>query len=162
MIIRKIEQLEIELPEIQDVLSENIIEAKLQSAFTYSNGPFIVEDISFTLDCLNGLPGPLIKWFIKTIGTEGLTQITEKFDNPNATVKAMIGYAANIKDIKFFSGEIRGTVVQEKGNRGFGFDSIFKPLGYTKTFAEMTLEEKSSISHRKIALEKLKDYLKIS
>ena len=67
LIIPNLKQLNIDLPEIQELDPKKIIEAKLQSAFEHRSGEFIVEDTSLYLDCLNGLPGPLIKWFIKTI-----------------------------------------------------------------------------------------------
>ena len=69
-IIPNLKQLNIDLPEIQELDARKIIEAKLQSAFEHHAGEFIVEDTSLYLDCLNGLPGPLIKWFIKTIKNE--------------------------------------------------------------------------------------------
>lgn len=62
------EQLDIDLPEIQEIDAHGIIRAKLHAAFAHEEGEFIVEDLSFYLECLNGLPGPLIKWFLKTIG----------------------------------------------------------------------------------------------
>lgn len=60
-----------------------------------------------------------------------------------------------------FEGIVEGTIVQEKrGTAGFGYDPIFVPDGYTKTFAEMSLEEKNRISHRAIAFGKLVQFLK--
>ena len=70
-IISSVEQLDIDLPEIQDIDAQEIIRAKLEEAQKHHQGQFIVEDTSLYLDCLNGLPGPLIKWFMKTIGNDG-------------------------------------------------------------------------------------------
>ena len=56
----------------------------------------------------------------------------------------------------FFRGEIHGTITNErKGIEGFGYDPIFLPDGYTKTFAEMTTGEKNKFSHRALAIEKM-------
>ena len=55
---------------------------------------------------------------------------------------------------------INGTITREmRGSNGFGYDPVFMPDGFSKTFAEMSAEEKNSISHRKIALKKLLDFL---
>ena len=63
-----IKHIELDLPEIQDISPENIIIAKLEEAFKQKTGVcFIVDDTSLHMDCLNGLPGPLAKWFLKTI-----------------------------------------------------------------------------------------------
>ena len=59
-----------------------------------------------------------------------------------------------------FLGKINGNVTLEpKGSNGFGYDPIFIPENNIKTFAEMSLEKKNNISHRKIALTKLKSFL---
>jgi XTP/dITP diphosphohydrolase len=60
----------------------------------------------------------------------------------------------------FFEGAVEGTIRKENsGNGGFGYDPIFQPDGYDITFAEMSLDEKNSISHRAIAVEKLTEFL---
>jgi XTP/dITP diphosphohydrolase len=64
---------------------------------------------------------------------------------------------------KFFRGEIEGEVVfPPRGENGFAYDTVFIPNGYNKTFAELSFEEKNSIAHRYIALQKLKAYFKES
>ena len=63
-------------------------------------------------------------------------------------------------DVKFFEGMIRGNITHtRRGDNGFGYDPIFVPNGYTKTFAEMPFDYKNSISHRAIATKKLVEYL---
>ena len=66
-IIKNVEQLDIDLPEIQELDPHKIIQAKVAQAFTHHAGPFIVEDTGLYLDCLHGLPGPLIKWFMEAV-----------------------------------------------------------------------------------------------
>ena len=63
-------------------------------------------------------------------------------------------------DVIFFEGMIRGNITHtRRGDNGFGYDPIFVPNGYTKTFAEMPFDYKNSISHRAIATKKLVKYL---
>lgn len=158
-ILLEVERLDLDLLEIQEIDAREIIKAKLQEAFNHTQGEFIVEDTSLYLDCLNGLPGPLIKWFLKTIGNDGLVNLAEKFDNDRAEAKTIIGYAKNNEEIFFFEGIISGRIIRPRGESGFGWDSIFLPDGHDKTFAEMLLAEKNQVSMRRIALNKLKEFL---
>lgn len=155
-----IERLDIDLPEIQDIDAKEIIKAKLLEALNHQEAEFIVEDVSLSFDCLNGLPGPLIKWFMKTLDNQGLFNLVEKLGNNKAKAKAVIGYAKNREEIYFFEGLIKGKIVAPKGQSGFGWDPIFQPDGFSKTFAEMSLEEKNKISMRRMALNELKKFIK--
>jgi non-canonical purine NTP pyrophosphatase (RdgB/HAM1 family) len=160
-IIVDLNQFEFDLPEIQNIDPKIIIKAKFLEALKHKKGEFIVEDTSLYLDCLNGLPGPLIKWFLETIGNDGLYNIAKKLNNFKAEAKTVIGYAKNEKEIKFFEGKIKGRIVSSKGKQGFGWDPIFKPDGFDKTFAEMSAKEKNKISMRRVASNKLKQHLKV-
>jgi non-canonical purine NTP pyrophosphatase (RdgB/HAM1 family) len=159
-LIPNLEMLEMDLPEIQETNARHIIEAKLKEALKKKKGAFIVEDTSLCLDCINGLPGPLIKWFVEKIGVEGVYNIANKFGNTKAKAVTMIGYAKNPKEIHYFEGCIEGELVAPTGTTGFGWDSIFKPEGYVKSFQQMTREEKGKISMRAIAAKKLNSFLK--
>ncbi len=158
-ILGEVEQLDIDLPEIQEIDAKEIIKAKIQEAFNHQQGEFLVEDTSLYLDSLNGLPGPLIKWFLKTVGNEGLFNIADKLGNLKAQAKTIIGFTKNNEEIYFFEGEVKGKIVSPRGDNGFGWDKIFEPDGFLKTFAEMSLEEKNEVSMRRIALNKLKEFL---
>ena len=68
------EQSDIDLTEIQSVDPKEIIEHKLNEAKKHMKGNLVVEDTSLYFEALNGLPGPLIKWFLKTVGNEGLAK----------------------------------------------------------------------------------------
>jgi non-canonical purine NTP pyrophosphatase (RdgB/HAM1 family) len=152
-------QLEIDLPEIQEIDARAVIKEKLLEALKRHQGGFVVEDTSLYFECLNGLPGPLIKWFLKTIGNEGLFKLVQGFGNPTAQAKTMIGYAKSADDIHYFEGIIEGTVVAPRGETNFGWDPIFQPAGHDRTFAEMSRDEKNSISMRKMAFTKLRGFV---
>ena len=156
-LIPEVEQLSIALTEIQDADPHVIIKAKLKEAAAHNRGAYIVDDTSLSFDALNGLPGPFIKWFLEKLGREGLADTVHKLGNNKATAKAIIGYAKG-DDLRFFEGTVAGTIVSPRGNT-FGWDPIFVPDGYSKTFAEMGTEEKNRISHRTQAVRKLKEYL---
>ena len=156
-ILGDVEQLKVDLPEIQDIDSRNIIKGKLLAGFAHHPGPFMVEDTSLCFDCLNGLPGALIKWFLKTMDRPGLWEIANKMGNQKAQAKCMVGYAKTPEDIHFFEGIVHGKIVAPRGD-SFGWDPVFQPDGYDQTFAEMA-ENKNNISHRRLALNKLKEFL---
>jgi non-canonical purine NTP pyrophosphatase (RdgB/HAM1 family) len=157
-ILGEVESLDLDLVEIQEIDPQAVISAKLKEAEKHEAGEFIVEDTSLYLDALGGLPGPLIKWFMKTVGNNGLYEIAEKLGNNKAEAKALVGFSDKQGNMEFFEGSISGKIVSPKGE-GFGWDPVFQPEGYNKTFGEMTQEEKNEISMRKIALEKLREYL---
>ncbi len=158
-IVSDLKQLDIDLLEIQEIDAYEVIRAKLKEAQKHHKGTFVVEDTSLYLECLNGLPGPLIKWFEKSIGNEGLYDIAHKYDNYNAQAKTVVGYSDNNGNIEFFEGVIEGKIVSPQGDGDFGWGPIFVPDGQEKTFAQMNKEEKNKISMRKFAFEKLKEFL---
>ena len=158
-IIPDIEQMEIDLPEIQDIDPREIIKAKLEEALKHHSGPFIVEDTSLVVNSMNGLPGPFIKWFLQSVGIDGIWKMTSVFGETDAKAQAIIGYAKDSDNIQFFEGSVLGKIVEPRGEARFGWDPIFQPEGFEKTFAEMTPEEKNAISHRKQAATKLKEFL---
>lgn len=157
-LIPEIKGKKLDLPEIQEIDPYKIIKKKLKEATDKYTGHFLVEDTSLYLKCLNGFPGPLIKWMLKSIGNDGIYELVNKYDNNQVLAKTIIGYTNN-SNIKFFEGELKGTIVEPRGEKGFGWDSIFQPDGFNKTLAEMNTKEKNKISMRRIALLKLKEYL---
>src|SRR3989338_10111104 len=109
-ILGNVEALDIDLPEIQSLDAHEIIKAKLEEAKKHQAGEFIVEDTSLYFEALNGLPGPLIKWFMKTIGNDGLYKMAEAFGNTKTEAKTIIGYSDSNQNIEFFEGTIRGMI----------------------------------------------------
>jgi inosine triphosphate pyrophosphatase len=157
--IPNIQKLHIDIPEIQEIDAKKIVEAKLAKAVELHDGELIVEDTSLYLECLGGLPGPLVKWFEKTMASKGIAEMAIALGDVRATACSIIGYAGNNRPIEFFEGMIQGTLVLPRVESDFGWDNIFVPDGHTLTFAEMTKEEKGKISMRSIAVKKLKEHL---
>lgn len=154
-----VQGIELDLPEIQELDVQKILATKLAEAQKYHPGPLMVEDTSLFLEAMNGLPGPLVRWFLQAIGSEGIFRLTTLSQNTRATAQTIIGYAAKDDRVHFFAGALSGILVPPRGNQGFGWDAIFQPDGQSKTFAEMTPEEKSQFSMRRRALEGLRAYL---
>ena len=159
-ILSGIEQLDIDLPEIQSMDSKEIIISKLEAARKYRKAEFIVEDTSLCMDCLNELPGPLVRWFLKSIGNIGLFNIAQKFNNYKATAKTVIGYLDKDGRMHFFEGLANGIIVFPETESNFGWDPIFKPDGSAKTFAGMNRDEKNMVSMRRLALNNFLEFIR--
>lgn len=158
LVFPNIQQLDIDLPEIQSLDPEKILSAKIEAASMKTDKSFIIEDQEFYITGMNKLPGPYIKWFMEAIGNEGLVRLSEVFGS-NAQAKTTIGFRNESGETHFFDAIIKGKIVPPRGELGWGWDPIFEPEGYDKTYGEMTMEEKTDISMRRIALQKLKDFL---
>jgi non-canonical purine NTP pyrophosphatase (RdgB/HAM1 family) len=158
-LLPEVQGVDLDLPEIQALDAHAIIAAKLAEAQKHHIGPCLVEDTSLYLDAMNGLPGPLAKWFVQAIKVEGIYKLSETFGSPKATAQTLLGYADENADIHFFEGNISGTIVSPRGTNGFGWDALFCPDGSTRTFAQMNAAEKNRYSMRRIAIEGLQRYL---
>ncbi|OGY90718.1 MAG: hypothetical protein A3B31_02545 [Candidatus Komeilibacteria bacterium RIFCSPLOWO2_01_FULL_53_11] len=154
-----IKQLIADVPEIQSLDPRRIIEQKLAEVLRGREGGFIVEDTSLSLHCLNGLPGPLIKWFLEALGTAGIARLAVTLGDLAAEARTMIGYAKNPQEVYFFEGVLHGSIVEPRGETTFGWDPIFVPEGHAKTFAEMSQDEKNTLSMRRKAVEQLRQFL---
>lgn len=147
------------LPEIQSLDLAEIIEDKAKRAYAAVNAPVIVEDVSLVFNGLERLPGPLIKWFLETLGNEGLCKLVDGTNDRSALAEVMFGFCDE-HGVKIFHGKATGTIAPSpRGETNFGWDPIFIPDGHTKTWAEMTGAEKHASSMRKPALEALTAHL---
>lgn len=148
----------IDIPEIQSLDLDEVITHKAKEAYQKLKKPILVEDISFEIKALKGLPGTFIKFFLKSLGTEGTVALV-KSKNTKTKVTAAVAIHDG-KDLKIFKGTIYGTLSKkDRGMYGFGFDKVFIPNGYNKTLAQMPPKIKNKISHRAKVLKKVKKYL---
>jgi len=153
-------QAAIDLPEIQAVDVREVIEQKARAAYAIVGEPVLVEDTSLSFVAWNGLPGALIKWFLTTVGNEGLCQMLAAYDDKRAVAEAYLGYFDG-HEFRVFSGKVTGTIADPpRGSNGFGWDPLFQPDGSDKTFGEMTPAETAPFNMRRHAALKLKAYLK--
>lgn len=141
--------------EIQDDNLETIAKATATDAVKKSGLPIIVEDAGLFIKALKGFPGPYSSYVYRTIGTRGILKLMKDMDERDAQFRSTVAFNSPQKSLKCFHGEVEGEIsLEERGNSGFGFDPIFKPLDSQVTFAEMTTEEKNRYSHRAQALRK--------
>lgn len=122
------------------------------------------DDSGLEIDALNGEPGVYSARYSGSRDMEkNIDLVLEKLatvENRTARFKTVISLYLNEKQL-FFEGAIEGTIIRERrGEKGFGYDPIFIPNGYDKTFAQMSADEKNAISHRSIAVAKMAAYLK--
>jgi non-canonical purine NTP pyrophosphatase (RdgB/HAM1 family) len=143
----------LDLSEIQSLDLREIVTDKVTRAYEAVQQPVIVDDVSAELDSLKGLPGPFIKFFEQKLGKGALYKLT-KVKNDQVVVRCVTAYFDG-KHMLFGEGILHGTVVEPRGERGFGFDFVIVPDGETRTFAEMSLAEKNVISHRALAVQEL-------
>jgi non-canonical purine NTP pyrophosphatase (RdgB/HAM1 family) len=154
-----VEHKKLDLHEIQSLNLNEVVTDKAQRAFEIVKTPVLVEDVSLVFKGLKELPGPLIKWFLETLGNDGLCKLLDSFENRNAFAEVEFALCDG-KGVHTFTGSMEGSVAESpRGEMGFGWDPIFIPKGYTKTWAEMSDDEKHATSMRKIALEKLAVFL---
>lgn len=122
------------------------------------------DDSGLLVDALNGAPGVYSARYAgeqknDKDNIDKLLFELKDMDNRKAHFKTVMALVLDGKEY-VFEGRVTGTITQDlRGSNGFGYDPVFMPDGYPKTFAEMSFEEKNSISHRKIALKKLLDFL---
>jgi XTP/dITP diphosphohydrolase len=155
--------IDIDIPEPHDTLQANATE-KSQTIHRITGENCFSEDTGLEVEALNGEPGVLSaryagedKAFDKNID-KLLTKLGQE-TNRRARFRTVISLIWEGREW-FFEGICEGAITYEKhGEGGFGYDPVFIPAGHTRTFAEMPLEEKNLISHRRQAADKLVSFL---
>ena len=149
----------LDLDEIQTLDLHKLVDHKAKQAFAALKTPVLIEDAQLTCAALGNLPGPFIKFFVDEIGPEGIAQMLDGFDDRSAHGRICYGLYDG-HQMRYFEGEMRGTIAHEpRGEGGFGFDRIFINEGFEITRGEMSASDYARTSYRKMALDKLKEYL---
>ena len=153
-----------EIPETGQTLDENSL-LKAQFLFSKFQVNCFADDTGLEVESLNGAPGVYSARYAgdkkdNQANIDLLLQNLEGIENRNARFRTVISLILNGETFTF-EGVVNGRITKDiSGSEGFGYDPIFMPEGYDITFAEMSLEEKNSISHRGKAIKKLVDYLR--
>ena len=178
---------DVDIPETGTTLEENALQ-KAQYVYDHYHISCFADDTGLEVDALSGAPGVYSARYaalpdnpVKS-GNSGsvshdseanMTRLLYELGNNNnrkarfRTVIALIQKkdicpcgCTSIKEIHKFEGIVEGEIIRERrGGEGFGYDPIFQPDGYDKTFAELGMDIKNHISHRARATQKLAEYL---
>jgi XTP/dITP diphosphohydrolase len=146
----EVEHVNLECPEFRRSDVGEIAGGKARFAYGRLGRPLIVDDTSFSVTALQGFPGPYAGYVLDTIGYRGILRLLEEAGERSASFETAIAYADR-DGIRIFRGRIDGVITRSpRGREGFGYDPIFEVDG--RTLAELTLDEKSRVSHRARAL----------
>lgn len=147
----ELEAADLDLPEIQALDVAEVAAAKALAAYEaleHPDLPVLVEDSGLIIEAWNGLPGALTKWFLASVGIEGLLRMVPPGQDRLARAVCAVAIADGASDARVFKGQVPGSLALEpRGESGFGWDPIFIPEGSSLTYAEMG-EAKSADSHR--------------
>lgn len=152
-----------EIPETGTTLEEN---ALMKAQFIKDKFGFdcFADDTGLEVDALDGTPGVYSSRYAGEAcnpqdNMEKMLRVLKGKKNRKARFRTVIALLLKGKQ-HFFEGAINGEIIEEKrGTAGFGYDPIFLPVGYDKTFAELGNGEKNRISHRAVATHKLVEFL---
>lgn len=153
-----------DLPETQNTFQGNALQ-KAQFVFHRYQIPCFADDSGLVVDVLNGDPGVYSARYAgqQRSDEDNIDLLLRNLKNQTnrkaqfVTVIALVGFGQS----HLFEGKVNGMITgQRRGGNGFGYDPVFIPEGSTRTFAEMTLDEKNKLSHRAIAVSKLVKFLK--
>mgnify|MGYP000386207165 CR=1 FL=1 len=154
-----------EIPETQPTIEGNA-KQKAQYIFDRYEKPVFADDTGLEVDALNGEPGVYSARYAGENCTfeDNVNLLLKNLDghsNRHSQFKTVIALQLSETKVELFEGIIKGDITENcLGEKGFGYDPIFKPYGSQQTFAEMGSEEKNRISHRGLATQKLVSFLK--
>lgn len=152
-----------DIPENEVTLEGNALE-KARFVYQKFGQPCFADDTGLEIDALDGEPGVFSARYAgeEKDSTKNINKVLEKMKNignRKARFRCVIALIINDKEY-IFEGTSDGSILRTPaGEGGFGYDSIFNPDGYNISFAQMELPDKSKISHRGRAIEKLVDFL---
>lgn len=160
-----------DIPETGDTLEENALQ-KAQYIYDHYHVNCFADDTGLEVEALGGAPGVHTARYASEEGHDSeantrklLRELKDK-DNRHARFRTAIalveevGKEEKVQRINLFEGIVEGEITTEKrGEKGFGYDPVFKPNGYDGTFAELGVDVKNQISHRALAVQKLVKYI---
>jgi XTP/dITP diphosphohydrolase len=153
-----------DIPETGHTLEDNAL-IKARTVFKLYNKPVIADDTGLEVEALNGAPGVYSARYAGEPSNADknmdlLLYNLQTTTNKAAHFKTVIAYINQEGKEQLFEGTMDGEIINEKrGSNGFGYDPIFMPTGHDMTLAEMSMEEKNTMSHRARAWKLFSDFL---
>ena len=171
---------DVDIPETGQTLEENALQ-KAQYIYDHYHMSVFADDTGLEVEALNGAPGIYSARYASMVDGSSVSHDSEanmarllkelgENNNRKARFRTVISLilkkdicpcgCTSIKEIHQFEGIVEGEIIRERrGGEGFGYDPIFQPDGYDKTFAELGMGIKNHISHRARAVQKLAEFL---
>ena len=152
-----------EIPETGDTLKKNALQ-KAKYVYDKTGLDCFSDDTGLEIEALNYRPGVYSAMYAgpdcnAENNMQKVLKALEESPNRNAQFKTVIALILKGEEY-YFEGVVSGVILKEKsGKGGFGYDPIFKPVGYKESFAEMSIAQKNEISHRGLAVKKLITFL---
>ena len=154
-----------DIPETGETLEENALQTA-RYVYSHFHTDCFADDTGLEVEALNGAPGVYSARYAGGNGHDSeanmrkLLQELEGVENRKARFRTVFALIVNGKE-HLFEGIVNGTIIKvRRGTSGFGYDPVFVPNGYDKTFAELGDDIKNRISHRAVASDKLCKFLK--
>lgn len=152
-----------DIPETGETLTENALQKADYVSRHYGCSCF-ADDTGLEIDALDGRPGVYSARYAgenqnSAANRAKVLDELKGIDNRQARFRTVIAFIHN-GETHYFEGQVDGEITtEESGEQGFGYDSIFRPMGYDETFAQLSSDVKNSISHRGLAMRKFIDFL---
>jgi len=154
-----LDQVSVHINEIQSLDNVEIVYHKAVAAYDRVQKPLIVDDTSLHVRAWNGFPGPFIKHIVAAGGMELFLTMMQGTLDRRADFSTTLGYY-NGKNFYHVVGTAHGKIADKvRGGKSWGVNAIFIPDEGTKTYAEMSLKQKNTVSHRAKATFALKKLL---
>ena len=155
---------DVDIPETGTTLEANALQ-KAQYIYDHYQMNVFADDTGLEVDALDGAPGVYSARYAGGEGHDSEANMAkllhELGENNNRRARFRTVIALIIQgQVHEFEGIVDGEIIRERrGGEGFGYDPIFQPEGYDKTFAELGVEVKNQISHRARATQKLVEFI---
>ena len=148
---RPLKTVDVDLPEIQSGSLIEVLQAKAEEAWARLGRPGVVEETGLELACMNGFPGPLVKWMLEAVGDEGIARIAIQAGDPGVVARCAIMWRDGDRRLIAQGATTGRLVLPPRGDHGFGWDPVFEPEGFDLTYAELGDDTKDRIGHRGLA-----------